>query len=366
MIKFLDIYKQDKNLHKSIIKKINSLFKNGDFILGKEVSLFEKNFKNLCHSKYAISCANGTDALTISLKSLNLPKESEVIIPAMTYCSTAFSVINAGLKPVLVDLENLKSTIDLLDIKKKITRKTKVIIPVHLYGSVANLNGIKKIIKNKNIYLIDDCAQAHGALDDSKKSNFKHKIGSSTDISCFSLYPGKNLGAYGDAGVITTNNKKLYEKIKKIRNLGSEKKFIHEYVGMNSRLDTIQAIILNKKIKNLLKYNKKRQYIAKFYNQNIVNKKIVKLKYSNSSVYHQYVILVKNKRKLTNILKKRRIQYGFHYPYAIHQLKVFREKYKKKRFKNAEKLSREGVSIPIDPNLNKKQLKFIVKTLNGF
>ena len=365
MIKFLDLYKQDQKLHNAILKDIKILFKKGDFILGNEVIKFEDNFKNFCQSKYAISCANGTDALTIALKSLDLPNHSEVIIPAMTYCSTAFAVINAGLTPILVDTEFLKPTIDLIDLKKKINKKTKVILPVHLYGSVANLNGIKKIIRKKNIYLIDDCAQAHGAYDDSMNSRNRKRIGSTTDISCFSLYPGKNLGAYGDAGIITTNNKKLFNKIKKIRNLGSDKKFIHDYVGMNSRLDTIQAIILNKKIKNLSNYNKNRQKIAKFYNKNIINKKITKLIYSESCVYHQYVILIKDKKKIINKLNSKKIEFGFHYPYAIHQLDVFKKDFKNKKFVNAERLAKEGISIPIDPNLSQKEQNIIVNTLNA-
>ena len=239
MIKFFDLYKQDKALHKSILKKIESLFIKGDFILGKDVEVFEKNFSRFCGAKYSISCANGTDALTLALKCLNLPYNSEVIIPAMTYCSTAFSIIEANLKPILVDTEKLTSTISIVDLQKKITKRTKVILPVHLYGSTANLKAIKKIIKNKNIYLIDDCAQAHGAYDDS--DNKKKKIGSASDISCFILYPVKNLGAYGDAGIITTNNLNFYNKLKKLRNLGSEK-FIHDVVGLNSRLDTIKQL----------------------------------------------------------------------------------------------------------------------------
>ena len=365
MIKFLDLYKQDQKLHNAILKDIKILFKKGDFILGNEVIKFEDNFKNFCQSKYAISCANGTDALTIALKSLDLPNHSEVIIPAMTYCSTAFAVINAGLTPILVDTEFLKPTIDLIDLKKKINKKTKVILPVHLYGSVANLNGIKKIIRKKNIYLIDDCAQAHGAYDDSMNSRNRKRIGSTTDISCFSLYPGKNLGAYGDAGIITTNNKKLFNKIKKIRNLGSDKKFIHDYVGMNSRLDTIQAIILNKKIKNLSNYNKNRQKIAQFYNKNIINKKITKLIYSKTCVYHQYVILIKDKKELINELNSKKIEFGFHYPYAIHQLDIFKKDFKNKKFVNAERLAKEGISIPIDPSLSQKEQNIIVNTLNA-
>ena len=281
----------------------------------------------------------------------------------MTYCSTAFAVINANLKPVLVDTEYLKPTMNLNDLKRKITKKTKVILPVHLYGSIANLKGIKKLIKNKKIFLIDDCAQAHGAFDDSLNKSNK-KIGSTSDISCFSFYPGKNLGAYGDGGIITTNNKKFYKIIKKIRNLGSEKKFIHEYVGVNSRLDTIQAIILNKKIKRLTSLNKKRQKIARMYNTKIQNKKIVKLEYSKSCVYHLYVILVKDKKKLIELFKKKDIGFGFHYPFAIHQLKVFKKQFKNKKFKNAERIAKEGISIPIDPNLSKKNIEIIIRTLN--
>ncbi len=350
-----------------MIKKISYLFKKGDFILGSEVDLFEKKFSKFCGSKYAISCANGTDALTLALKSLNLPKNSEVIIPAMTYCSTAFSIINANLKPILVDIETLGSTICIKDLKKKINRKTKVILPVHLYGSVANLYEIKKIIKSKKIFLIDDCAQAHGAFDDSSnKVKSKTRIGAATDISCFSLYPGKNLGAYGDAGIITTNNLNLYKKLRKLRNLGSEEKFIHDCVGFNSRLDTIQAIILNEKINDLASNNQKRKKIAKFYNEKINNPKIIKINYSKSCVFHQYVILVKDRKKLIKFLKQKKIQFGFHYPYAIHQLKVFKDKFKRKSFKNAERLAKQSVSLPIDPNLSLKNLNIIINTLNQF
>ena len=242
---------------------------------------------------------------------------------------------------------------------------TKVILPVHLYGSVANLFEIKKIIKKKKIYLIDDCAQAHGAFDDSEKK-LKKKIGSTTDISCFSLYPGKNLGAYGDAGIITTNNNLLNQKLKKLRNLGSEKKFIHDSVGINSRLDTIQAIILDKKLRNLKKYNSKRRSIAAFYNKNIKNPKITKLNYSKSCVYHQYIILINNRRNLTKLFDNKRIQYGFHYPYAIHQLAVFKKRFKNKRFKNAEILAKNSISLPIDPTLSKNEINYIVKILNEF
>ena len=365
MIKFFDIYKQDKIFHPIIIRKIKKLFKKGDYILGNEVSEFENNFGKYCGSKYAVSCGNGTDALTLALKSLNLPKSSEVIIPAMTYCSTAFAVINAGLKPVLADLEKDKSTISVELIKKKINKKTKVIMPVHLYGSVADLKNIKKIIKNKNIFIIDDCAQAHGAYDDSNNQT-KVRIGAATDISCFSLYPGKNLGAYGDAGIITTNNIIIYKKLKKLRSLGSEKKFVHEYIGQNSRLDTIQAIILNEKIKHLDKNNQNRILIAKKYKNELNNVKIHKLEYSKSCVFHQYVILVNDRSKFIKFMSKNGIQTGIHYPESINKLKCFLNLFKNQSYYNSENIASRCVSLPIDPNLKKKSLEKIINTINKY
>ena len=361
MIKFLDIYNQDKNIHKKILNNIKNLFKKGDFILGDAVSKFEKKFSNYCDSKFAIGCANGTDALTLSLISLNLPKKSEVIIAAMTYCSTAFSVINANLKPILVDIDYRKPTINIDEIKKKITKKTKVIMPVHLYGSVVDISKIKKIIGKKKIFIVDDCAQAHGAKDNKGRS-----VGSLSDISTFSLYPGKNLGSYGDAGIITTKHKSYFLKLKKLRNLGSIEKFKHDVVGMNSRLDTIQALILNEKIKNLEKYNYKRRKIASFYEKNINNKKITKLIYSKNCVYHQYVILVNEREKFSKYLDKKEIQYGYHYPKCIHELDVFKRENKANKFPNSELISKKGISLPIDPNLSIRDLKYICNIINEF
>ena len=360
MIKFLNINKQDEPIRKKIIKNINNVINKNNFILGDYVENFEKAFANFCGAKYAISCANGTDALTITLKILNLPKNSEVIIPAMTYCSTAFAVINAGLKPVLVDISTLEPTISIDKLKAKITNKTKVIMPVHLYGSVVNINKIKKIIKKKNIYLIDDCSQAHGAYLN------KSRVGSLTDISCFSLYPGKNLGAYGDAGIITTNNKDFFNKIKNFRNLGSTVKFIHTQIGFNSRLDTIQASVLIEKLKLLDKYNNQRIKIANYYDKNISNKKITKLNYSKGSVYHQYVIMTEDKKRLINLFDKNNIQFGFHYPKSINQIDSLKKIFENNRFVNSETLAKKCFSIPIDPTLNKKEISKIVKVLNFF
>jgi len=364
MIKFFDLRRQDKVVHKKIINEIKKNIQRGDFILGSKVNEFEKKFATFCKAKYAIGCANGTDALTISLKALNLPKNSEVIIPAMTFCSTAYAVINAGLKPVLVDINNKNPTLSILELKKKINNKTRVIMPVHLYGSVVDINSIKKIISRKKITIIDDCSQAHGAYDYTKKNN-KKIIGSYGDISCFSLYPGKNLGAYGDAGIITTNNEKYYKVIKKLRNLGSEKKFDHELVGFNSRLDSIQSIVLIQKLKYLNKLNDKRRDIANYYNEKIHNNNVDKLNYSKNAVYHQYVILVKNRQKLIKLFKKKKVQFGFHYPSPIHKLRSLRNSFKKEKYINAERLAKKGISIPIDPFLKNNEVKKIVTIINS-
>ena len=359
MIKFLDIYKQDKIILNKIYSDIKKIIKKNNFILGEEVIKFEKEFSNFCGSKYAISCGNGTDALTIALKILNLPKNSEVLIPAMTYCSTAFAVINANLKPVLIDLKENEPTLNIELIKRKITSKTKVIMPVHLYGSVVNLRLIKNIIKRKKIIIIDDCSQAHGA----KLNN--RKVGSLADISCFSLYPGKNLGAYGDAGIITTNSKFFYKKIKNFRNLGSVVKFKHTQVGVNSRMDTIQAAILSRKLTQLNFLNNKRKKIAKFYNKMINNKNIVKLNYSKGAVYHQYVILTKKRNQLIKIFNSNKIQYGFHYPKTINQLECFKKNFKLQKFPNSEKISKQGLSLPINPHLSILEIKKITQIINS-
>jgi len=360
MIKFYSIRKSDLKIESKILNSIKNVIKKNNFILGNEVFEFENRFSKFCGSKYAISCSNGTDAITLALLSLNLNKNSEVILPAMTYASTFYAIINAGLKPVLVDINSENPLINIDQIKKKITKKTKVIIPVHLYGSVVDIASLRKQI-SKKIFIVDDCAQAHGAKDDRGRS-----VGSLSDISTFSLYPGKNLGSYGDAGIITTKNKSYFLKLKKLRNLGSIEKFKHDVVGMNSRLDTIQALILNEKIKNLKKYNYKRRKIANFYEKNINNRKIKKLIYSKNCVYHQYAILVNEREKFSKYLDKKKIQYGYHYPKCIHELDVFKKENKGNEYPNSELISKKGISLPIDPNLSIRDLKYICDIINEF
>lgn len=371
MIKFFNIYRQDYKSLNKIFKDIKKTIKNSNFIKGQAVTDFENKFSNFCNSKNSISCNSGSDALFLSLKSLNLPINSEVILPAMTYCATVFSVLRANLIPVLADVQKNRSTICPIELKKKISNKTKAIILVHLYGDCCDISNIKKIIKGKKIIVIEDAAQAHGARDCSscnkdlssccKKGNIAGSIG---DFGCFSFYPGKNLGAYGDGGIITCKNKNNKNKIAMLANLGGIKKFQHKYIGYNSRLDTIQANILNIKLDNLIENNEKRKKIADYYNQNINNKFIDKLNYYPGCVYHQYVIVTKKIYKLISLLQKNKIEFGRHYPEPIHKIEAVSKIFKNEHYPNAERLARYGISIPIDPNLTKKQVIFICKILN--
>lgn len=362
-IEFFNIFNQDKVIHNKIIKKISNTIKNNNFILTEDVNKFEKNYSKYCNAKFCVGLANGTDALFLSLKSLNLKKNDEVIIPAMTWKSTLTSVLGNNLKPVLVDINENNSNIDLEDLKKKVTNKTKAIIVVHLYGNPGQIFKIRKIIKGKKIKIIEDAAQAHGAIETSTKK----KVGSIGDIACFSFYPGKNLGAYGDAGCITTNSKKYFKKILELRNIGFYKKSNKadcRLLGINSRLDAIQAIVLNEKLKRLNHLTKKRKNISDIYNKKINNPKIKKLIYEKGSVNHQYVIKAKDRKKFISYLKSNKISYGIHYPISINNLKIIKKKFAKKKFPNAEILSKQCISIPIDPYLKKNEINKIIKVIN--
>ena len=363
MIKFFDIYRQDKKIFKKNIRDITKIITHNSFINGEPVKTFEKNFSNFCNTKYAVGCNSGTDAIYFALKALNLKKNSEVILPAQTYCSTIFSVIRANLKPVLVDIQKDNPTICSKDLKKKISKNTAAIIMVHLYGECCNIKEIKKVISGKKIFIIEDAAQAHGAYDWSYGKKGK-RVGSIGDIACFSFYPGKNLGAYGDGGGVTTNNKKFYKKLLMLRNLGGIKKYEHSLIGYNSRLDTIQAAILNNKLSQLDKNNYKRKKIADFYFKNIQNKKITKLNLNKGCVYHQFVILSKDEKRTIKILNKNKIPNGKHYPSPLHKLPAIKNMFLGKKFINAEKFSNQGISLPIDPNLSLKELKLVCRVLN--
>ena len=295
-IDFNNIFEQDKILVPKILDNLKKIITNSEFILGKDVKNFEQNFSAYTKTKFCVGCASGSDALYLALKSLNLKKNDEVIIPDMTYIATASAVINNGCRLRIVDVNLTNASINQNEVIKKINKKTKAIIVVNLWGFSANYDKLKKICKKKKIYLIEDAAQSIGSINEKKINS-----GRLGDIACFSFFPGKNLGAYGDGGAIVTNNNQIYKSILKLRSHGALKKFKYDLIGINSRLDTIQASILNEKLKRIDLINNRRRDIAKFYYKNLKNKKVYLFNKINSiSCFHQFFVLVKQRKKFTD------------------------------------------------------------------
>ena len=354
---------QFKSKQKIIENSVKKVLNSSNYILGQNVQKFEKNFSNFIGSRYGVGVANGTDALEIALKVLNISKGHEVITVSHTALATVAAIISTGAKPVLIDIEEDRFTIDIDMIEKNITKRTKAIVLVHIYGQSADIDKIAKICKKNKIKLIEDTSQAHCG-------KWKDKyLGSYGDLSTFSFYPTKNLGAIGDAGFICTNNKKLYEKACQIREYGWNKDRVANIVGRNSRLDEIQASILDIKLKFLKKDTLKRQAIAKLYKKKI-NCDEVKHPFVDNyknHAFHLYVVKVKKRKELMMYLKKKNIICGIHYPYPIHLQPGYRNKIiKKNELKVTEKISKEILSLPIYPELTLNKVKKISKLINNF
>jgi len=367
-IKFTDLYKANKfkakNIHKTIISGISNLIKKNSFVGGKEILNFEKNFAKFTNSKYCIGLGNGTDALEIAIESLNLKKDSEVIVPTNTWISTAEAVTRSGLRVVFCDISLKDYTIDIDDLKRKISKKTSAIMVVHLFGYPANLKEIKKIAKKRKIKIIEDCAQAHGS-----KIGNQH-VGTFGDIGTFSFFPGKNLGAYGDGGGIITNRIDLKKKCELIRNHGALEKYDHKFPGRNSRLDTIQAYILNTKLPHYIKKLKKRNQLAKIYLKNLKNTNGINLPVLNFKknyyTFHQFVIRLELRDNLKKYLKKNGVDTMIHYPYMLHELNFYKKNKGSRNLKNAKNLGNKILSLPITEDHSNKEVIYICKKINEF
>ena len=362
-INFLNLKKNYLSSKKEIDEEIMKVINTTSFIQGNIVTKFENNFANYIGSKHCIGVGNGTDALEIAINCLNLPPNSEIITQGNTFIATCLGALNNGFKIRLVDINPNTYMIDETKIESLINENTKVIIPVHLYGNSANMDKIMKIAKKYNLYIIEDCAQAHGCLYNDKK------VGTFGDLACFSFYPGKNLGAFGDGGAIVTNNDKLNQRIRKIKNLGSIIKYHHEILGRNSRLDSIQAAVLNVKLKYLDNNNKKRRDVADLYNKllnNIKQIKLHKIEYNCIPVYHLFVIRLENeeiRNKLQKYLKDNGIETGIHYPISIKDLKCIDNNDKTDISDN---YSKKILSLPMYPELEKGEINYICKKINNF
>lgn len=363
-IPFVSFEPMHQEIKKQMMEKFEAVYNNNIFIQGKEVQLFEEAYAKYCGCGYAVGCGTGLDALYLILKALGIGPGDEVIIPANTFIATALAVSYAGADIVLVDACKESYMIDIDLIEKKITTRTKAVIPVHLYGRIAEMEKIAEIAEKYNLYVIEDAAQAHGAEYQGKKA------GSFGIAAGFSFYPGKNLGALGDGGIVTTNDEGLAKKIRMIANYGSDVKYHHVYQGNNSRLDEIQAGFLSVKLQNLDKWNQYRNNIARMYQEGIHNP-LVKLPIIDSSdrfnVWHIFAVRCDRRDDLEKFLNERGIGTARHYPIPIHLQEAYSSmQLREGSYPVAEEISRTQLSIPMYYGLQKEEVDYIITTINEF
>ncbi len=361
-VPFVDLVKQHETVKKDLIKAFQEAIDTGGFILGKPVETFEESFSQFIQSKYAVGVGNGTDALMLSLTALNIKKGDEVITTPFTFFATTEVILNRNATPVFVDIDPVTFNIDTSKLEEKISKRTKVILPVHLYGQVANMEKINEIAKKYNLYVIEDAAQAVGALRNNKKA------GSFGDFAGFSFYPTKNLSALGDGGIITTSNEQYYEKLLRLRKHGASKKYYHEDIGFNSRLDAIQASFLNIKIKFIEKWNKERREIASIYTAELKNYVETPIIEENCiHIFHQYTIRTPKRDKLMKFLKERNIATQIHYPYPLHlQPALAFLDYHEGDLPESERASKEVLSLPVFPEITDTQLEYVIDNIKKF
>ncbi len=366
MIKFFDLDSINCRYNKEFQDVFLKFLDSGRYILGNGVKNFENNFADYCGTKYCIGVGNGLDALTIIFKSYIalgiLQEKDEVIVQANTFIASILAIINSGLTPVFVEPEEHTFNIDIEKVPNAISNKTRVIMPVHLYGQLADMIEINKIAQKYNLLVVEDAAQAHGAQNKEGK-----KAGNFADAAGFSFYPTKNLGALGDGGGITTNDKALADMVRMTRNYGTPSKYVNEVKGVNSRLDEIQAIFLDIKLQTLDSDNTNRIAIASRYLSGITNSK-VDLPYfngANDHVFHQFVIRVENRNTFIKYMKKCGVETSIHYPISPHKQKAL-EEYSKLQLPITEKLHKTVVSLPIYPTMTEKQVNFVIDIINSY
>ena len=360
-VRFLDLKSIHKEIQEEIQEAISAVLDSGVYIGGDSVNEFETNYAKYLGAKYCVGVANGLDAIKLSLMALNIKDGDEVIVPSHTFIATWLAVSDLGAIPIPVEPDIDTYSIDISQIEEAITEKTKAIIPVHLYGQPVDMDKIIKIAKKYGLYVIEDAAQAHGATYKDKK------IGSHGDLVAWSFYPGKNLGAIGDAGAVTTNNKEYAEKIRVLGNYGSRIKYINEEKGINSRLDPIQAAVLNVKLKFLDTWNQQRKAIAASYLSEIDEEGLVlpnKMSLSDS-VWHVFPVRSVNRDEIIKKLKNNDIETLIHYPFPPHKQKIYSHNYKNYNFDLSEKISNELLSLPIGPHMNFEDVDFVVNIINN-
>lgn len=363
-VPFVDLVTQYQNIQEEIIPAVENVMSRAQFILGEEVVCFEKKFAHYCEVGHCVGVSSGTEALHLSLKALNIGPGDEVITAANTFVATAFAISYTGATPVFVDVNPSDYHIEPELIEEANSDRTKAIIPVHLYGQPADMDRIMAIARQYDLNIVEDACQAHGA-------NYRGKrVGSFGDLGCFSFYPGKNLGAYGDGGMVTTNDANLAARIRRLRNYGERVKSVHIEKGFNARLDTLQAAILNVKLRYLSGWNKARVKIAAQYRNflgDVGDLKFQKQMHDSSHVYHLFVIETEHRDALRQHLNLAGIQTGIHYPKPIHLQKAYADLgYEKGDLPQTERLSRRILSLPMYPELSQEQINNIVQEIRSF
>lgn len=363
-IPFFDIKAQNAAIREELSKAIDSVIESGKYILGENVAQLENEIASYIGVKYAIAVASGTDALHLALKACGIKQGDEVITTPFTFVATAESIAYCGATPIFVDIEPKTYNIDPNKIEEKITKRTKAILPVHLYGQACEMSQIIKIAQAYNLKIIEDCAQAIGAEYQGKK------VGAIGDVGCFSFFPTKNLGCFGDGGIITTNDESLAKMIRMLRGHGSEKTYYYEVIGFNSRLDEIQAAILRVKLRFLEKFTDLRRKNAETYYRNLAGISEITLPQELSNTHHvfnQFTIRATKRDALFNHLKSHGISTMIYYPLSLHLQKAFSYLgHKLGDFPQSEKAQSEVLSLPIYPELQECQLNEIVSAVKAF
>ncbi len=359
MINMNDFKREYAAINKEVMPAIKRVLKSGWYVLGEEGSKFELEFSKYVGAKFGVGVNSGSDALYLAVKALGISQGDEVITVSHTMISSVDAITRNGAKPVFVDVDPSTYAMDPTKVESKISKKTKAILPVHLYGHPVDMDPLTELAKKYGLYVVEDACQSHG-------SKYKgHVVGNIGDIGCFSFYPTKNLGAYGDAGMITTNNEELANKLKKMRNYGQSRRYYHDFVGVNSRLDEMQAAILRVKLRYLDEWNQKRRSLARLYDGLLNNADLitpVERDYAKH-VYHLYVIRHKCRNELQEYLINKGIQTLIHYPIPVHLQEAYKTNDK---LPVTEKICGEILSLPIYPWLRESEVEKISRRLTQF
>ena len=364
-VPFLDLKRQYQSIKQEIDKAIAEVVESQRFVLGPKLEEFEGSFAKYCGTKHATGVNSGTSALYISLLALGIGKGDEIITCPNSFFATAEVITAVGARPVFADISQESFCMEPKELREKISERTKAIIPVHLYGQCADMDPIIEVAEEKGLHIIEDACQAHGALYKGRKA------GSMSVVGCFSFYPGKNLGAYGEGGMCVTNDSELNEKLRLLRSHGENPKHTHRVPGFNFRLDEIQAAVLSVKLKHLDGWNEGRRRNAKLYNELLQNSN-AKLKLPREMsygkhVYHLYVVRSQHRDKLSEFLKQKGIATAVHYPTPIHLQEAYADLgYKEGSVPNCEKAAREILSLPMFPELSEEEIKYVADSVNEF